>query len=379
MKKISMVLFIGVFISTITIESCTTLDFESDTLLKEAAKAVVIEDTPISEKEKSKEAESESTENQTTSIYTVDISKIDDITLAAIMAKFNIPLIQVKEIVKEKPVYYPVYVKSNEGITDGAGENFLDSVNKVNNKDRKPYNYDGGIWTYDYDDAWAYRIFVKPFIATSLVLEPGEKLLNVPFLGDPDNFTLDQDVILEGTTEVQVLYIKPKRLGVETNMFINTNRRTYRCILQVFPETYFLTVKWNYPFKANKQNFDLYKSPVYEASNRKESELNSYSSVTSDQNKTPNLSYISFDYEFIKPSGANYNWIPKRVFDDGKKTYIDFDPAIVFKKMPAVFGPNMEIMNSRTKDSRMELDELIDEVILMLGNEKITIRKKVVQ
>ena len=77
-----------------------------------------------------------------------------------------------------------------------------------------------------------------------------------------------------------------------------------------------------------------------------------------------------FDYR-VK-GGDDYR--PVRVFDDGKKTYIQMGPQAKNREVPAlvIIGPDgkQEMVNYRVKDDIYIVDRLFDRAALILGSGK---------
>jgi len=70
-------------------------------------------------------------------------------------------------------------------------------------------------------------VFCKPFNATSIKLEPGETVQDFKS-GDSERWFLDTVIRKEDTVnQTTYVLIKPIKSGLETNLFIFTNRRIY--------------------------------------------------------------------------------------------------------------------------------------------------------
>ena len=78
-------------------------------------------------------------------------------------------------------------------------------------------------------------------------------------------------------------------------------------------------------------------------------------------------------------------WYPKRVFDDGRKVYIEFNPSLEASELPIfmVLGKRgqAEIVNHRLKHGCYIIDRLFDKGVLVLGSgnrkQMITINRKI--
>jgi type IV secretion system protein VirB9 len=83
---------------------------------------------------------------------------------------------------------------------------------------------------------------------------------------------------------------------------------------------------------------------------------------------------LNFGYRI---SGDSPRWRPSQVFDDGRKTYIQCPPNLGVTEAPPLFvlGSNGEaqLVNYRIKRNYYEVDRLIDEAELRLGESPQTI------
>jgi type IV secretion system protein VirB9 len=69
-------------------------------------------------------------------------------------------------------------------------------------------------------------------------------------------------------------------------------------------------------------------------------------------------------------------WLPKRVYDDGRKTYIEFDEKMLHTEAPVIFNNKNERINYRVAKNLAIIDELVEKITIRRGKEKVTIQKK---
>ena len=69
-------------------------------------------------------------------------------------------------------------------------------------------------------------------------------------------------------------------------------------------------------------------------------------------------------------------WLPTRVYDDGKKTYIVMDETVLHMTSPVLFNKRNERINYSVNKNLIVINELIEKVTLRVGKEKVTIKKK---
>jgi type IV secretion system protein VirB9 len=70
------------------------------------------------------------------------------------------------------------------------------------------------------------------------------------------------------------------------------------------------------------------------------------------------------------------DWIPRRVYDDGSKTYIQLDDRILHSESPVLFNKRNEVINYRVNKNLIIIDELIEKVTLKINKDKVSIYKK---
>jgi type IV secretion system protein VirB9 len=89
-----------------------------------------------------------------------------------------------------------------------------------------------------------------------------------------------------------------------------------------------------------------------------------------------NPEYLSFDYKMTYSIFKKPVWILKRIYDDGRKTYIELDEKMLHTESPVIFNHRNERLNYRVKKNLAIIDELIEKITVRRGKEKVTITKK---
>ena len=67
---------------------------------------------------------------------------------------------------------------------------------------------------------------------------------------------------------------------------------------------------------------------------------------------------------------------PKRVYDDGRRTYIELNELVLHSESPVLFNKRNERINYRVQKNLIIIDELIEKVTLRRAKEKVVIMKK---
>lgn len=195
-----------------------------------------------------------------------------------------------------------------------------------------------------------------PFQETIISLQPGERFTSITS-GDPQN--LSYQVAVSGAStgvETQQVLVKPGLEHMSTNLVIATDKRIYNISIVVGASSKKITrnVGFWYPDdmtasinqKTEKQNQDMNmeKSPLL------------------------NLADANFNY---KISGDDPSWTPVRVFDDGKRTWIEMPRGTDNKNLPSVLiqsdsGQDMKY-NTSYYSPYMIIDGIFGQAKLIAG------------
>ena len=256
----------------------------------------------------------------------------------------------------EKPVYYPVeeYEKRPTG-KDAAKQS-------LNNAVQVPQKFSGGAMFYDFDETFVYEIYCQPYRITDLALEPGEMVLENPFISESQVWEMGAGVSRKNGQDVQHFYLKPDISGLTTSMIIITDRRVYHLLLKSFKDCYMAMVEFEYP---NTMPYNIKTDAMVERMNSK---TNAISGM--------DPKFLSFDYKMSYSIFKKPLWLPKRVYDDGRRTYIQMDETVLHTQSPVLFNHRNERINYRVDKNLIIIDELIEKVTLRRGREKVTIKKK---
>ena len=162
----------------------------------------------------------------------------------------------------------------------------------------------------------------EPFQETIITLQSGEKFTSITS-GDPQNLSYMVAVSGASTgTETQQVLVKPALSQMSTNLVIATDRRIYNIFIVV-----------GAPKSKTTRNVGFWYPDEMTANiNQKIAKQND---IDMNAEKMPqlNLSKANFDY---KISGDNPSWTPQRVFDDGKRTWIQMPAGADNRNLPTV-------------------------------------------
>ena len=163
---------------------------------------------------------------------------------------------------------------------------------------------------------------------------------------------------------IQHLFLKPAYSKLDSSMVVITDRRVYHFRIKSFSDTHMAMVKFKYP-----QTRSVWAT---RANDREAAEgvsvENEYITVT-------NPEFLSFDYK-MKYGFRKPEFLPRRVYDDGRKTYIVLDDIVLNKKLPVLFNERNEIVNYSVHKNTLIVPRLINKTTLRLGKQKVIIYKK---
>jgi type IV secretion system protein VirB9 len=210
--------------------------------------------------------------------------------------------------------------------------------------------YFNAVQVYPYSPGALYQVYVAPGQITDIALEPGEQLTGSGPVaaGDTVRWIIGDTESGNGDTRRVHILVKPTRPAIETNLVVNTDRRTYIIELRAHERPYMPSVAWFYPESRGKSVRALPPVPVL-----------------------PEMAQRRYRYTI---EGDKPPWRPVNAYDDGRKVYIEFSAGIVQGEMPPLFiiGPDgkPEIGNSRVYENVLIIDRLFAAAELRLGGER---------
>lgn len=202
---------------------------------------------------------------------------------------------------------------------------------------------------YAYRPGALYEVYTSPNYVTTVLLEPGETLSTIA-AGDTSRWMVtqaDAEEQIEGRT---VVLIKPQTANLRTNVVLITDRRTY--LIEAVSQagaTYSAQIAWTYPEEPRLEGA----API---------------------------DAVNLNYRVRTVRGRTPAWSPTRVFDDGRRTWIEFAPDVVASDLPPLFvvtGEGAELVNYRVLQGpfgqRYMVDRVFDVAELRLGTRNPTV------
>ncbi len=210
--------------------------------------------------------------------------------------------------------------------------------------------YFNAVQIFPYSAGALYQVYASPGQITDIALEPGEQLTGSGPLaaGDTVRWIVADTESGSGDTRRVHIMVKPTRPAIETNLVVNTDRRTYLIELRSREKPYMPSVAWFYPEDHLSRAKAVPPTPII-----------------------PDIEQRRYRYVI---EGDNPPWRPVNAYDDGRKVYIEFSPGIGQGELPPLFvigqDGKPELVNYRVFKNVLIADRLFAAAELRLGGEK---------
>jgi type IV secretion system protein VirB9 len=229
----------------------------------------------------------------------------------------------------------------------------VDAANRAALREPTAHGYINAVQVYPFTEGALYHLYAAPEQVSDIALEPGETLSSVS-AGDTVRWVVgDTTSGTGGAKQVHVL-VKPFSPGLQTNLVIMTDRRSYHLELDSTDHTAMAAISWTYPqdqLMALRQQNEKADAAVPTAAGVA-------------------LENLQFRYTV---SGDNPPWRPVRAFDDGAHVYIEFPSRIDQGEAPPLFvvGPqgDSQLVNYRVRRNYYIVDRLFAAAELRLGQD----------
>ncbi len=209
-------------------------------------------------------------------------------------------------------------------------------------------------------------VVCAPLRVCLIELQPGEKILGEPQIGDSVRWNVAPAVYGKGDETTALLVLKPQMPGLDTNLLITTDRRAYYVRLVSKAQDYVSRVAFVYNDDDGGKKWQN-----HFAEQAREESVAARNSVQTQSGLLVAIEHLNFDYQV---KGGDENIRPRRVFDDGAKTYIQMSENLANREAPVlvVLGQDGkgEVVNYRMKEQTYIVDRLFDRAQLVLGSGK---------
>jgi type IV secretion system protein TrbG len=211
-----------------------------------------------------------------------------------------------------------------------------------------------------------------PLRVCAVELQAGEHLQSQPQIGDSRRWEITPVMSGSGLDQTPLLVVKPIEPGLETDLIIPTDRRTYVVRLVSDPTRFISRLAFQYPaddrakwaaFQAQQDAATRDAEAVAEQRAQEQAKDKQMGAVPMAENALDNL---YFDYKL----SGDPAYRPERVLDDGQHTYLIFPSDGRFRELPTLLmlvKGKTELVNFRVDGTRYIVDRLFDKAILVVG------------
>ena len=246
-------------------------------------------------------------------------------------------------------------------VVEKPQKSMIASIQEAQQDGLRDVNATGAEAGFAYAPSQIFTVWCKEGFLTDIRLQPGEELQYIGG-GDTVRWMVDKAVSGNGADRQWHVYLKPLRGSIETNIIINTDRRSYQLFAKTDGVGYNPMVAWVYPQDQLAQvNKELQRN------------TNAQRNMPNRAGATPES--LDFNYDIANVSGAE-NWTPVAVYNDGQKTYLKMPAAMANDEAPALFvrdGRNgLMMVNYRIRKGVYIVDRLFQQAELRNG--KITVK-----
>ncbi len=208
-----------------------------------------------------------------------------------------------------------------------------------------------------------------PLRVCAVELQAGEHLQSEPQIGDSRRWEITPVMSGSGLDITPLLIVKPIEAGLETDLIVPTDRRTYVLRLVSDPTRFVSRLAFQYPgedkvkwatFQA-QQDAAKRDAEILAAQERAKDKQAGVVPMADDA-----IDNLYFDYKLSGDAAFR----PDRVLDDGQHTYLIYPNDGRFRELPTLLmmvNGKTELVNFRVDGSRYIVDRLFDKAVLVVG------------
>jgi type IV secretion system protein VirB9 len=208
-----------------------------------------------------------------------------------------------------------------------------------------------------------------PLRVCAVELQAGEHLQSQPQIGDSRRWEITPVMSGSGLDVTPLLIVKPIEAGLETDLIVPTDRRTYVLRLVSDPARFVSRLAFQYPgedkvkwatFQA-QQDAAKRDAEILAAQERAKDKQAGVVPMADDA-----IDNLYFDYKLSGDAAFR----PDRVLDDGQHTYLIYPNDGRFRELPTLLmmvNGKTELVNFRVDGSRYIVDRLFDKAVLVVG------------
>ncbi|MDK2126635.1 P-type conjugative transfer protein TrbG [Parachitinimonas caeni] len=223
---------------------------------------------------------------------------------------------------------------------------------------------EGGAVVFNFGES-APTVVCAPLRICAVTLEPGEVVQGAPHVGDAVRWKISPATSGgdgEGQGKITHLIIKPTEAGLDTNLIVPTNRRTYHLRLVSSQRRYVSHISFAYPETSDRA--------WSRAAGR--NGLSASGKAGNPDSDLPYLTMESLNFDFkIENKKGKPAFRPKRVLADGQHTYLVMNDNLSSELAPIIVAideaGNEQMINFRLKGNVFVLDGSYKRLAMMTG------------
>ncbi|MDQ7084641.1 MAG: P-type conjugative transfer protein TrbG [Sulfurovum sp.] len=213
-------------------------------------------------------------------------------------------------------------------------------------------------------------ILTTPLKITDIRLQEGEIIREMQ-LGDTVRWQVSPSISGTAPREISHVILKPTDVNLSTSLVIFTDRRTYNLNVQSTEKEFTPIVNFHYTDEVNKK-WIAYQNHINQNEKKKRNSKKLHGTNQSIDN-------LDFKYTLSK---SNYRWKPIRIYNDGRKTYIQMPKTMKHGESPILMvlsNGKQKLVNYRMLKDRFIVDKIFSQAVLIKGvgqnQEKIVISR----
>jgi type IV secretion system protein VirB9 len=222
-----------------------------------------------------------------------------------------------------------------------------------------------------------------PLRVCVLELERGEHIQSQPQIGDSRRWDVTPVSSGTGVDEIPLLIVKPIEAGLDTDVVVPTDRRTYVVRLVSDPTRYVSRVAFKY---STDEHVKWAAFQAHQDARKRDAELAADEADRAQKEKDKKDGVIERTTDAVDKLYTDYkiegdpNLVPQSVFDDGQQTYICYRNNRRFRELPTLIilvNGKGELVNFRVEGNKYVVDRLFDKAFLIVGVGKKQSRVKI--
>ena len=214
-----------------------------------------------------------------------------------------------------------------------------------------------GVFTYSRDQI--FRVLTAPLKLTTIELEPGEKLIADPAMGDSVRWEIDDD-------KMNHIFIKPHKADLVNTLHLTTNRREYDFTLIASPAGgfFYQTVRFQYP-----------RAPMVRANVRDEaSDARGGGGERGVDSGSISVSPDKLNWDYSVDGNAEFR--PEVVFDDSHSIWMRMPANAQTWPVPMYRDHGDRVVgNFIRRGDFLVFQRLVDEIVLVSGKDEVTVTR----